>query len=317
MKTLSPGQRVLKLLQRKNARLKFKEIRALAKLTVKETELAIAEIRKAHKNLVFAKFDKTYYFSEVPTQFANRTDLSQVMPLKGCFGVISDTHLGSNAERLDLIRKAYDTFAERGIKQVFHCGDATDGMNQYRTHHMNVKVFGDAAQALRMIKSYPKREGITTYLIAGNHDFDHNKTGQSRLSMVVNGLDYEGKHYDGRKDIVFLGDYAHTIVLPQEITMHMLHPLGGASYAVSYKQQKRSEAMERNLRPDIQLSGHYHTYNHIWLQGTQFLACPGMQDESEFFSRLGLPRGMGFVIVHYEIREAKLVSFGPELFMFL
>lgn len=95
----------------------------------------------------------------------------------------------------------------------------------------------------------------------------------------------------------------------------MLHPRGGASYAVSYKQQKRSENMDKNFRPDIQVSGHYHTFNYIWLQGTHFVACPGMQDETEFFKRLGLPRGMGFVIIHYKIADARLKSFGTELFM--
>lgn len=306
-----------KLLRKRGARYKFKELATLAKLTFKQTELAISELRKRYPNLVFAKFDKTYYFSDIPTQYSNQTDLSQVMELEGKFGIVSDTHLGSNGERLDILKTAYDTFAARGIKQVFHCGDMTDGFHQYKGHHMNVKVYGDAPQAIRVIKSYPKREGITTYVIAGNHDVDHNREGHTRLSLVVNGVNYEGKHYAGRDDIVFLGDYSHTIILPQEITMHMLHPVGGASYAVSYKQQKRSESMERNLRPDIQISGHYHTYNHIWLQGTHFLAIPGMQDETEFFKRLGLPRGMGFVIVHYRIKDARLVSFGPELFMSL
>lgn len=123
MKTLSPKERVLKLLQRRNARLKFKEIRDQAKLSNKETELVIAEIRKTRNDLVYAKFDKTFYFSDVVTHYSNQTDLSQVMPLEGQFGFISDTHLGSIGERLDLMKWAYDTFAERGIKQVFHTGD--------------------------------------------------------------------------------------------------------------------------------------------------------------------------------------------------
>jgi predicted phosphodiesterase len=315
MKTLSPKERVLKLLQRRNARMKFKEIRSLAKLSNKETELAIAEIRKTRNDLVYAKFDKTFYFSDVVTHYSNQTDLSQVMPLEGQFGLISDTHLGSIGERLDLMKWAYDVFAARGIKQVFHQGDVTDGWDEYRGHINFVKIYGSAPQAIRVIKSYPKREGITTYMIGGNHDDDNNRRSLDRLSMVTNGVDYEGKHYDGRSDIVYLGQYAHRIILPQEVTMEMLHPRGGASYAVSYKQQKRSEAMEKNLRPDIQVSGHYHTFNYIWLQNTHFVACPGMQDETEFFKRLGLPRGMGFVIIHYKIEDARLKSFGPELFM--
>lgn len=303
------------LLRKRNARYKFKELAKLAKLTYKQTEQAIAELRKKHNNLVYAKFDKTYYFSDVVTHYSNQTDLSQTMAMEGQFGFISDTHLGSIGERLDLVKWAYDTFAERGIKQVFHTGDVTDGWDEYRGHINFVKVYGSAPQAIRVIKSYPKREGITTYMLGGNHDDDNNRRSLDRLSMVVNGVDYEGKHYDGREDIVYLGQYAHRIILPQEVTMEMLHPRGGASYAVSYKQQKRSENMEKNLRPDIQLSGHYHTFNYIWLQGTHFIAAPGLQDETEFFKRLGLPRGMGFVIVHYKIEDTRLISLAPELFM--
>ena len=57
-------------------------------------------------------------------------------------------------------------------------------------------------------------------------------------------------------------------------------------------------------------------FNYLWLNSTYFLAMPGLQDETEFFKRLGLPRGMGFVVVHYRIKNGRLVSLSPELFMF-
>jgi predicted phosphodiesterase len=310
-----PVEVIERLLRKRNARYKFRELAKLAKLTFKATEQAISELRQKYPNLVYAKFDKTYYFSDVVTHYSNQTDLSQVMPLEGSFGLVSDTHLGSIGERLDVLKWAYDTFQAKGIKHVFHTGDVTDGWDEYRGHINFVKVYGSAPQAIRVIKCYPKREGITTYMIGGNHDDDNNRRSFDRLSMVTNGLDYEGKHYEGRSDMVYLGQYSHTIIMPQEITMHMLHPRGGASYAVSYKQQKRSENMDKNLRPDIQVSGHYHTFNYIWLQGTHFIASIGMQDETEFFKRLGLPRGLGFQIVHYKIQDARLVSLAPELFV--
>lgn len=307
--------KVLALLMKRNARYKFRDLAKAAGLTFAELEKSIAEIRQTRKNLVYAKFDRTYYFGDTPTWYSNQTDLSQAMPLEGSFGCISDTHLGSVAERLDLMKMAYDTFAERGITKVFHCGDVTDGFDEYRGHINYVKVHGDQEQALRVIKSYPQRDGITTYMIGGNHDDSYARRGLDRMSFVVNGMEHKGKHYDGRKDLVYLGPYSHTVILPQEVTMHMIHPRGNTPYAVSYKQQKRSEAMDRNLRPDIQLSGHYHTFNYVWLNHTHFIALPGLQDETEYFKRLGLPRGVGFVIAHYRIQDAKLLSLSPELFM--
>lgn len=306
--------KVLALLRKRNARHKFKDLAKLSKLSYQELAHAIAEARKLVPNLVFAKFDKTYYLCETPTWYSNQTDLSH-LPLEGEIGVVSDTHLCSDAERLDIVRYAYDEFARRGVTTVFHVGDLMDGENVYRGHNQFVKVHGAQAQAKYFIEKYPKREGITTYAISGNHDCESFlKTGVDQASLVVNGFWHEGRQVEGRKDIVYLGQYAHRIILPQEVTVELLHPRGNNSYALSYKQQKRSEAMDRNLRPDVQLSGHFHMYSHVWLQGTHMVACFGLQDETEFFKRLGLPRGMGFMVLRYRIRKGVLVMLSPEVF---
>ena len=52
--------KVLRVLQKPNARLKFKHICRLTKLQPHLVERSIAELRENHKNLVFAKFDRTF-----------------------------------------------------------------------------------------------------------------------------------------------------------------------------------------------------------------------------------------------------------------
>lgn len=144
----------------------------------------------------------------------------------------------------------------------------------------------------------------------------YSKDKVDRLSLVTHGFQHEGVDIEGRSDIVYVGQYSHTYVLPEQVTVHVLHPRGGNIYALSYKQQKRSEAMDRNLRPDLQLSGHYHVFNHCYLNHTSFIACPGMQDETEFFKRLGLPRSVGFMLIWYSIKDGKFEYLRPELHMF-
>ena len=117
------AERVLDLLRKRNARYKFKELMGLTKLTVKGLREAIAEVRKNQKNVVFGKFDRTYFLSDTPTQYSNQTDLSEEMEDSGTFGLISDTHFGSDAERIDLVKDAYAEFARQGITKVFHSGD--------------------------------------------------------------------------------------------------------------------------------------------------------------------------------------------------
>lgn len=305
------------MLVKKGARYKFRELKRLARCTGPELEQAIVDVRNKHKSLVYAKFDKTFYLSETPTWYYNMTDLSTSMPKEGVFGAISDTHLGSVAERLDLVNRAYDRYKDAGCSVVFHQGDVTDGFQEYRGHMNFVKVFGSQPQAIRVIKSYPKRDGITTYMIAGNHDMDsYSKDKVDRLSLVTHGFQHEGRDYEGRKDIVYTGQYSHTYILPEQVTVHSVHPRGNAPYALSYKQQKRSEAFDRNLRPNLQLSGHYHSFNHVWLQDTHFIACPGLQDATEYFVRLGLPRSVGFLLIYYKIENGRFEYLRPELHMF-
>ena len=288
--------------------------KALGK-TVKSIRQEIDQLRSAGKQILFSKEDKTYYLSDLPTWFSRHTDLN--LPDEGEIGCVSDTHLASNAERLDLLNEIYDDFADSGITTVLHTGDVTDGYCEYRGHQMNVKVYGDAPQAIRVIKSYPKREGVKTFVISGNHDLDsYPRTKADRLSLVVNGVDHEGRHYDGRDDIRYLGHYSAYVRIHGEVTAHHLHTRGSQSYSLSYKQQKRNENMDNDSRPDLQLSGHFHTYSHIVAGGTHFIALPGLQDETEFFKRLGLARSMGYVKLRYKIRNNKLVSLSSEVKMF-
>ncbi len=301
----------------KKQRCKFKHIVKRTRLSSKEVESAIAELRKSYPNLVFAKFDRTFYLSDTPTHYNFQTDLSQTLPLEGCVGLVSDTHLCSNAERLDLVNLAYNTFEARGITTVLHSGDLVDGQDVYRGHNNNIKVFGDMAQAKYFITKYPRKQNVTTYAISGNHDLaTYLKTENDVVSLIVNGFRYEGRDVQGRDDIKYLGHYAHRIIFPQQVTVELIHPLGSNPYSKSYKQQRRSENMDRNTRPDLQVSGHFHDFNFLWAGGTYFLAMPGFQDATEYFKRLGLPRGMGFVILHYRIKEGRFVSLSPELFMY-
>ena len=313
MKTLTHIERVIKALH--NKRLKFKDLQTMTKLSTNDLNKAIFDVRKERSDLMFGKFDRCYWFSNTPTWYSNQTDLSQELPAEGRVGIISDTHLCSVAERLELVNEAYDTFVAAGITHVFHMGDLTDGWNEYRNHISFVKVHGSQEQAIYAMKNFPQRKGIKTFVIGGNHDDDYAKTKVDRISLIVKGFHHQGKDYKGRDDIVYLGQYSHYIIFPQEVRLHMLHPRGNQAYALSYKQQKRSENMGKNDRPEIQCTGHYHTFNYVILDDTHFIACPGLQDETEFFKRLGLSRSLGFMTLDYEIKKGRLNSLAPRVYM--
>lgn len=316
MKKETLAEKVVHLLSKPNTRLKFKEISSALKCTPQALDEAIYEIRKLRPDLMFGKIDKCYWFSNTPTWYSNQTDLSRILSNEGIVGILSDTHLCSMAERLDVVHDAYQEFKKRGVTIVFHGGDLTDGWYEYK-HHINfVKIHGNQEQAIYTIKHYPKVEGITTYVIGGNHDDSYGAAKIDRISLITHGFHHHGHDVKGRDDLVYVGQYSHYFIFPQEVRLHLLHPRGQAAYARSYKQQKRSEAMTNNERPDIQVSAHFHTFNYTVLQGTHMLALPGIQDETEFFKRLGLERSIGFCTAEYEIKKGKLKSFSPRVFMY-
>lgn len=301
--------KLLAVLSKKDARYKFKELAQLTKMNAEALNAAIADLRAVRSDLTFGKYDKTYWLANRPTWYSDQTDISKEMPLKGKFGFVADMHLCSIAERLEVLNEAYDDFERQGITHVLCTGDVTDGWKEYRNHINFVKCHGDQEQAAYAIKHFPKRKGIKTLTIGGNHDDSYAASKVDRLSLVTHGFHHNGKEFAGRDDIVYLGQYSHYLIFPQEVRVHLLHPRGGASYAISYKQQKRSEEMDRNARPDVQLSGHYHVFSYIFLKGTHFVAGIGMQDETEFFKRLGFGRSIGYIVCDYEIAKGELKKF--------
>lgn len=299
----------------KGKRLSFKEILRELHCSPDEFNEAVFNLRKRGIDVQFAKHDKTFFISDIPTPY------HKIYPMKvemeGVLGLISDTHLCSTADRLDLCEKAYDDFKKAGVQVVLHTGDISDGWKVYRGQVQYVKTAGDMRQAIYVIQNYPKRDGITTYFISGNHDLDSfHETGTDRCSLIVNGFDFEKKHYDGRKDLVYLGQFSAVLIFPQEVRVVLLHPRGGNTYAYSYNQQKRSQSYSPDTRPDLEISGHFHFYNHCFDLGSHLIAMPGLQDETEFFVRLGLKRQLGYVLLYYKIEKGRFSYLRPEVRMF-
>ena len=304
---VSARERLLKLLQQ-DKRFKYRDMTSA--LGVSNNVLAdlISDLRKEGFKIVHSKLDRTFFLSRVPTPYSDYYDMSH-LPKSGVIGLISDTHLCSDADRLDLCEKAYDLFVREGASLVLHAGDVSDGWNVYRNHKQFVKCLGGQNQARYVIKHYPMRKGLKTYFIGGNHDIKaYEETGLDTCNLFVNGFEDKNERIEGRKDLVYLGQYSRYLLFPEEVTVHMLHPRGNNPYAKSYAQQKRARDMDSATRPDIQLSGHMHTWSWIREDYCQMLALPGLQDQTEFFVRLGFSRQMGCCVMQYTIENRRVRS---------
>lgn len=309
---LSPKERLIQALL-KDKRYKFRDLRSICGVSNRDLERLIAECRRDGMKVMYGKLDRCFYLSKAPTPFSTAFDMSR-LPLKGKLGLVSDTHLCSDAERLDLIEAAYDRFVDEGITTVLHSGDLMDGWEVYRGHVQHIKVAGCHNQAEYCIKHYPERPGVKTYFIAGNHDNkSFEKLGTDQCSLVVSGFQHNNRWVEGRKDMVYLGQYSRVLNFPNEVTVQLLHPHGGGTYSKSYPQQKRAREMRSDSRPNLQMSGHFHTFSWIMEDYTAMIAMPGFQDETEFFVRLGFGRAMGYCILEYEIGKMQFTKLKLEL----
>ena len=83
--------------------------------------------------------------------------------------LISDTHLASKYDRIDILKYLYAKAEEKDIKHILHSGDFTDGRSNRPEQIYELKEPSYEGQIQYCIDKYPKFSG-KTYVIQGNHD---------------------------------------------------------------------------------------------------------------------------------------------------
>lgn len=81
--------------------------------------------------------------------------------------LISDTHLCSKYDRLDILRYLYAKADDRGVKHILHSGDFTDGRSNRPEHIYELREPSYEGQVDYCVEKYPTFDG-KTYVISGN-----------------------------------------------------------------------------------------------------------------------------------------------------
>ena len=233
---------------------------------------------------------------------ADKTVEIKSPPLFRC-GVLSCTHFGSIYEEVGITKAIYDWFESEGIKNVFHCGDLTEGANMRKGHEHEIHKHGADAQIDWTIKQYPYIKGITTHLISGNHDAAHMRNG---------GIDVCRRVAEAREDINYIGpDYARFIVHQpggNDLKIDMIHPDGGCSYSLSYKPQRIIEQLEHGSSPDLLLIGHFHkAFTLPEYKGVAAVLAGCTQRQTGFMRRNGLAAHVGAHIIEIRTIEGQKI----------
>lgn len=258
-----------------------------------------------------AEEDEQVVLTRVPPERDNLHSLSPALfdGEKFRVGVVSDTHLGANEEALEELHLAYDVFAREGIAEVWHAGDWGTGVGMFRTHHAESKVHSAEAHTAYLVEHYPRRDGIVTRGISGNHDLEGD------LGRV--GFDAARAFANQRDDIEYLGEYSAWLELREGTGsyVHLLHGAGGMSYSYSYKAQKLVDGYPSGRKPAALIVGHWHVRGNIRARDVEVLWPGCFEWQSRFLKRLGLHPAVGFHILEATIADdGSIVRWRPEWF---
>ena len=190
--------------------------------------------------------------------------------------LISDTHLCSKYDRLDILHYLYDKAEDKGIKHILHSGDFTDGKSHRPEHIYELKELSYEGQVEYCIEKYPTFSG-KTYAIAGNHDGWWYKSAGSEIVKSI---------AKQREDIIYLGSDVADMKIGK-LKIRLFHGNGGNAYAKSYKLQKYLDTIPVEEKPDILQTGHIHQAFYYKQDNTHCLQTGCLEDLTPYARSLG------------------------------
>lgn len=226
-----------------------------------------------------------------PPSRVHEFDLDRLKGERVRLAIISDTHLGSKCQQLSYLRDFAMYARKRKVDAVLHCGDVTDGPPQMHPGHLhNLFLQTYDAQRSYAIEHLPDF-GVPTYIISGNHD----------ESWLKNNAGPIVEDIAEARDWVYVGQSAGYIRFG-DVLIYMHHPHDGGSYALSYKLQKKIEALSPESKPHIFLAGNYHKATHLpAYRNVEGFLLPSYQSQTPFMVSKGLPSVIGGVILEFGI----------------
>lgn len=144
--------------------------------------------------------------------------------------VISDTHIGSEKERLDLLEDTYNYCISKGIHVIFNCGDIIDNIS-------NPGKVDSEDRVNYLLNNYPFDKSILNFIVLGNHDISPLKVYGQNLMTILNNYHH---------DLVTIG-YCEGLINVKNEAIVLSHPYIDCS-------------LNANKQSKIVFYGHSHFY---------------------------------------------------------
>lgn len=168
---------------------------------------------------------------------------------------ISDLHIGNEAERLDLLDRAFNYCIKNNIHIIFCGGDIIDGA--YSSG--NQKITNIYKQTEYFIANYPHDKSIITFAVGGDHDYS---------ALYIYGIDIAEMCNNYRHDIV-IGGFNNTIINMKKDKIQLYHYL--------------KAGMLLNVNPSLIFHGHCHNFQLKMQQDRLNIVLPSLSDITDTY----------------------------------
>ena len=214
-------------------------------------------------------------------------------------GFVSDTHLCSKFERMDVLNALYDIYSDEGINTVYHGGNIIDG--ECRFNRYEIHTHGLTPQVEYCIEKYPKRENVKTFFVTAD---DHEGWYVQRERINIGRYIQKEAEESGRNDLIYIGHLEADIDLgdKDKSWMRVMHGGGGTAYALSYTPQKIVESYQGGEKPRILLLGHYHKIDYCFPREVHVIQMGCTCDQTIFMRKKKIQAHIGGGIL--EMRQA-------------
>lgn len=217
--------------------------------------------------------------------------------------LISDTHLASKFDRLDILRYLYAKAEDNGVNYVLHSGDLTEGLSGRPQQLYELKEASYTGQRDYVIDKYPK-SSVPTYLCSGNHDLWWVKQCGADICKDIS---------NQRPDLHYLGSDCEDMNIGK-LKIRLYHGKGGSAYAKSYKLQKYLDTIPIDSLPNILQTGHTHQAFYMKQDKTHCFQTSCLQDLTSFERSMGFnnDKSCWWVDVDFDDR-GNVYSITPQL----
>jgi predicted phosphodiesterase len=219
------------------------------------------------------------------------------------FGVMSDNHAGSIYSKDEDVLLAIETMKKEKCSFIVHAGDCVEGMMNRPGSVYELSQIGYKAQrdkAVELFSAWDK----PLYMTGGNHNDSFN----SKFGV---GMDITEDICSRLPDAKYLGSLEGNIDI-NGATIKVFHGNDGASYALSYREQKLLDMMTVKELPDMLITGHTHKAMFMKYRGVYSLCAGTLQKQTPFMRSKKLPAHVGWWVVTVCVQNGKMVWVQPR-----